>query len=83
MPYTAAEVSHLTQLPRGHPERSRVFRIVEQMQRQSLGACSNYAECEAVCPKKISIKFIGYMNRESLKETLARPLEPRGEMPAQ
>ena len=48
-----------------------------------MGACSNYAECGAVCPEEITIKFIGYMNRESLKATLARPLEPRGEMQAQ
>ncbi len=50
-----------------------------KLQKEGFGECSNYAECEAVCPKE----FIGYMNRESLKETLARPLEPRGETQVQ
>jgi succinate dehydrogenase / fumarate reductase iron-sulfur subunit len=41
--------------------------MVEAMEREGFGACSNYAECEAVCPKGISIDFIARMNRDYLK----------------
>lgn len=84
MLYTAAKISHLALLPQGQPERyTRVARMVEQMEREGFGACTNYAECEAVCPKEISIKFIGRMNREYLKATLGRVRDPRGDMQAQ
>ena len=84
MLYTAAKISHLALLPQGQPERyTRATRMVEQMQKEGFGACTNYAECEAVCPKEISIKFIGRMNREYLKATLGRVRDPRGDMQAQ
>jgi succinate dehydrogenase iron-sulfur subunit len=68
--FTAAKVSHLALLPQGAPEReSRVRRMVAEME-ASFGACSNYAECEAVCPKEISIDFIARMNREFLRATV-------------
>ncbi len=44
-----------------------------KLQKEGFGEYSNYAECEAVCPRSIGIKFIGYMNRESLKETSSAP----------
>jgi succinate dehydrogenase / fumarate reductase iron-sulfur subunit len=66
--FTAAKVSHLGLLPQGQPERAaRAVAMVEAMERQGFGACSNYAECEAVCPKEISIGFIARMNRDFLK----------------
>jgi succinate dehydrogenase / fumarate reductase iron-sulfur subunit len=68
--FTAAKVSHLALLPQGAPERTaRVRRMVAQME-ASFGACSNYGECEAVCPKEISIDFIARMNREFLRATV-------------
>jgi len=66
--FTAAKVSHLGLLPQGQPERAaRALAMVEAMEAQGFGACSNYAECEAVCPKEISIDFIARLNRDYLK----------------
>lgn len=70
--FTAAKVSHLGLLPQGQPERvQRVVDMVEQMEEEGFGACSNYRECEAVCPKGISIDWIARMNRDYLKAKLA------------
>jgi succinate dehydrogenase / fumarate reductase iron-sulfur subunit len=65
--FTAAKVSHLALLPQGQPERSRrVRKMVEEMEAY-FGSCTNFAECEAACPKEISIEFIARMNRDFLK----------------
>lgn len=73
MLFTAAKVSHLALLPQGHPERSpRVRNMVEQMDREGFGTCTNYYECEAACPKEISVQFIAQMNREYLAACLDR-----------
>ncbi len=62
--FTGAKVSHLALLPQGQPERDqRVLKMVRAME-DHFGSCSNFAECEAVCPKEISIDVIGRMNRE-------------------
>jgi succinate dehydrogenase / fumarate reductase iron-sulfur subunit len=67
MLFTAAKVSHLAMLPQGRVERrERVVRMVEQMDREGFGNCTNYYECEAACPKEISVGFIAKMNREYL-----------------
>ncbi|MGH9360393.1 MAG: succinate dehydrogenase/fumarate reductase iron-sulfur subunit [Thermoanaerobaculia bacterium] len=69
--FTSAKVSHLGLLPQGQPERfERAVAMVEAMEAQGFGACSNFAECEAVCPKGISIDFIARMNRDYLKAKL-------------
>ncbi len=66
--FTAAKVAHLGLLPQGQPEREdRAVRMVEAMESEGFGSCSNYAECEAVCPKGISIDWIARMNRDYLK----------------
>lgn len=84
MLYTAAKVSHLGLLPQGQPQRyERVRKMVDQMQAEGFGSCRNYAECEAACPKEISIQFIGKLNRDYLRATLREPLDPRGRMDAQ
>jgi len=83
MLYTAAKVSHLALLPQGQPERwERVQNMVGQMEKEGFGSCRNYAECEAACPKEISIKFIGRMNRDYLR-ALYKPIDRRGPMDAQ
>jgi len=65
--FTSAKVSHLGLLPQGQPERwQRVVNMVEQMEEEGFGSCSNYRECEAVCPKGISIDWIARMNRDYL-----------------
>jgi succinate dehydrogenase / fumarate reductase iron-sulfur subunit len=65
MLFVAAKVSHLANLPQGRVEaKRRVVNMVEQMDREGFGNCTNYYECEAACPKEISVKFIAQMNRE-------------------
>ncbi|HET7710606.1 MAG TPA: succinate dehydrogenase/fumarate reductase iron-sulfur subunit [Thermoanaerobaculia bacterium] len=62
--FTAAKVSHLGLLPQGQPERyERVLNMVEAME-ASFGSCTMFRECEAVCPKEISVDFIARMNRD-------------------
>lgn len=77
--FTAAKVAHLGLLPQGQPERrARALSMVAAMEREGFGACSNHAECEAVCPKGISIDFIARMNRDYLKaRSLGAPLKAR------
>lgn len=63
--FTSAKITQLALLPQGHPERAeRVRRMVAQMDYEGFGNCSNEGECEAVCPKEISISSIATMNRE-------------------
>jgi succinate dehydrogenase / fumarate reductase, iron-sulfur subunit len=79
MLFVAAKVSHLGLLPQGQPERAdRVRRMVAQMDREGFGNCSNYAECEAVCPKEISTKFIARMNRDYLRASVKGEELPNG-----
>jgi succinate dehydrogenase / fumarate reductase iron-sulfur subunit len=62
--FTAAKVAHLALLPQGQPERwDRVEAMVDAME-EHFGSCSNHGECEAVCPKRISIDYIAFMNRD-------------------
>lgn len=66
--FTAAKISHLSLLPQGESERKvRVVRMVEQMEEEGFGDCSNHGECEAACPKEISIHSIALMRREYVK----------------
>ena len=69
--FTGAKVSHLSLLPQGSPERARrALRMVQQMDAEGFGSCSNEGECEAVCPKQISIANIARMNREFTRASL-------------
>ena len=62
--FTAAKISHLGLLPQGQPERhERVLKMVEVME-EYFGSCTMFRECEAVCPKEISVDFIARMNRD-------------------
>ena len=71
--FTSAKISHLGLLPQGEPERlRRAERMVAQMDVEGFGACSNEGECEAACPKEISISSIARMNRDFLKAALSR-----------
>ena len=84
MLYTAAKVSHLSLLPQGQPERyERVQKMVDRMEKEGFGSCRNYGECEAQCPKEISIDFIGHMNRDLLRASVLEPLDLRGDMETQ
>ena len=84
MLFTAAKVSHLALLPQGQPERyERVRSMVGQMEEEGFGACRNYGECEAQCPKGISIGFIGHMNRDYIRASLLDPVDRQGKMVSQ
>lgn len=84
MLFTAAKISHLGLLPQGQPERyARVISMVDQMQQEGFGTCRNYGECEAQCPKGISIAFIGRMNADYARAKLTRAEDLRGKMTAQ
>jgi succinate dehydrogenase / fumarate reductase iron-sulfur subunit len=72
MLFTAAKLAHLNSLPQGQAERrDRSILMVEQMDREGFGGCTNYGECEAVCPKEISMDFIAAMNRDLLAAQFA------------
>ena len=69
--FTGSKVAHLALLPQGKVERKRrVIDMVEQMEKEGFGDCSNHGECEAVCPKGISIAAIALMRREYVKALL-------------
>lgn len=71
MLFVAAKVSHLAHLPQGMPERGqRVLDMVAKMDEEGFGNCTNHAECEAMCPKDISISHIAKMNREFIRATV-------------
>ncbi len=71
MLFVAAKVSHLAQLPQGQPERyRRVLKMIAQHDKEGFGNCTNQFECEAVCPKEISVKFIAQLNRDYLRAGL-------------
>lgn len=70
--FTSAKITHLSLLPQGQVERStRVLNMVERMDLEGFGSCSNEGECEAVCPKGISLRNIATMNREYWKAILS------------
>jgi succinate dehydrogenase / fumarate reductase iron-sulfur subunit len=71
--FTAAKITHLALLPQGQVERGRrVLRMVDQMDDEGFGMCSNEGECQAVCPKEISISNIARMNREYFRAKILR-----------
>lgn len=72
MLFVSAKVSHLGHLPQGQPEREkRVLAMVRQMDSEGFGNCTNHYECEAACPKEISVDHIARMNRDYSKAVLA------------
>ena len=65
MLFVAAKVSQYSYLPQGQVERKeRVLNMVEQMDKEGFGNCTNTGACEVECPKGISLEFIARMNRE-------------------
>ena len=71
MLFTGAKVAGLARLPQGKVEaRQRVCVMPEAMLQHGFGNCSNHYECEAACPKGLSVRFIAALNREYLKTLL-------------
>lgn len=68
MLFLSAKISQLALLPQGHPERKlRVLNMINQMDKEGFGHCSNTYACEVECPKKISVTHIARMNREFIR----------------
>ena len=73
MLFVAAKVSQYSYLPQGEVEaKDRVINMVEQMDKEGFGNCTNTGACEVECPKGISLEYIARMNREYLKATLIK-----------
>jgi len=73
MLFVAAKVSQYSYLPQGEVEaKDRVVNMVEQMDKEGFGNCTNTGACEVECPKGISLEYIARMNREYLKATLTK-----------
>lgn len=69
--FTSAKLAHLSELPQGQPERlERTKAMVDQADAEGFGMCRNHYECEAVCPKGISVNYIARMHRDYTKATL-------------
>jgi succinate dehydrogenase / fumarate reductase, iron-sulfur subunit len=65
--FTASKIAHLNLLPQGQAERyQRTEAMVDTME-EFFGSCTNMGECEAACPKGISIDFIALMNKDYRK----------------
>ncbi|MEP6866024.1 MAG: succinate dehydrogenase/fumarate reductase iron-sulfur subunit [Deltaproteobacteria bacterium] len=72
--FTAAKITHLGLLPQGQPERTRrVLAMVKSMDEEGFGNCTWHGECQAACPKSISIDTIARMNRDWVRASLFEP----------
>jgi len=70
--FTAAKISHLALLPQGQTEaKKRAVDMVNQMDKEGFGHCTNTYHCEGACPKGISVENISRMNKEYLKAKLS------------
>jgi succinate dehydrogenase / fumarate reductase iron-sulfur subunit len=76
MLFVSAKISQLALLPQGQPERDlRALRMVDQMDDEGFGNCSNIGACEAECPKEIKLTNIARMNRDFLSASIASETE--------
>jgi succinate dehydrogenase / fumarate reductase iron-sulfur subunit len=81
MLFVSAKISHLSLLPQGAPEReARVLAMVDAMDREGFGNCTNHYECGAACPKGIPVESIARMNRQFLSSSQkSRPASSKQE----
>jgi succinate dehydrogenase / fumarate reductase iron-sulfur subunit len=75
--FVGAKVTQFALLPQGQGERDRrVLAMVEQMEEEGFGPCSNEGECQAVCPKEITVSHIQTLHREYSRASLRRIFRP-------
>ena len=76
--FVAAKAQQLSLLPQGQPERAkRAIHMVEAMDREGFGGCTNHYECEAACPKEIPVRYIADLNRDFRRTALTtRDIKP-------
>ncbi len=73
MLFVAAKLGHLSSLPQGTPERyERAQSMVDAMDEAGFGNCTNHYECEAACPKEISVDWIARMNRDYVRTSFTK-----------
>ena len=73
MLFTGAKLSQLAMLPQGQPERARrATAMVSRMEQEGFGGCTNHTECEASCPKGVSVEFIAQLNRELMRASVKK-----------
>jgi len=73
MLFVSAKMSHLNLLPQGQPERyKRAKNMVLQMDKEGFGNCTNEYQCEAACPKGVSVENIARMNRDYMNASLCK-----------
>jgi succinate dehydrogenase / fumarate reductase iron-sulfur subunit len=73
MLFVAAKAGHLNTLPQGKPEAERrATLMIDQMDAEGFGSCTNHGECEAVCPKEIRMEFIARLNRDYFKAAIRK-----------
>jgi len=65
--FTSAKLSHLNRLPQGQAERFRRTEAMVDTMDEYFGSCTNHGECQAACPKEISIDMIALMNSDYRK----------------
>ena len=71
--FVAAKVAHLNRFPQGQVEaETRVLNMVDHMDREGFGACTNTGACSRACPKEIKLETIAQMNRQYLKSSLKK-----------
>jgi succinate dehydrogenase / fumarate reductase iron-sulfur subunit len=71
MLFVGAKIAHLAKLPQGQVERGHRARgMVEQMDAEGFGGCTNHEECEAACPKRISVDAIAILNTELVRASV-------------
>ncbi len=84
MLFTGAKVTHLNLLPQGQPEReNRAINMVNQMDAEGFGGCTNFGECSRACPQEISLDVISMLNREYRKATVKKKPKNAPKMVAQ
>ena len=72
MLFVGAKVTHLSLLPQGQTERpNRAYNMVNKMDEEGFGNCTNTGACEVTCPKNISIENIVTLNKEYIKSNLS------------
>ncbi len=75
MLFVSAKAAHLNKLPQGKAEKDRrVLGMVRTMDAEGFGNCTNQYECEAACPKEISVDNIAKLNRDFAKATFKEAL---------
>jgi len=70
--FTSAKLAHLNLLPQGAPEKARRTEAMVETMEDYFGSCTNMGECQAACPKGISIDFIAVMNADYAKSKFRR-----------